>query len=288
MKNQLKTILLLGVLSALLVAGGAAFGEGAAYAMLGLAVLMNVGAFFFSDRLVLAMSRAQLLSEAEHPRLHHLVAELAARAGIPKPKIYLIQEAQPNAFATGRSPERGAVAFTQGILQMLNERELRGVVAHELAHIKNRDILVASVAATLAAAISSLGHLGFFFGGHRDDEDGHPAAGLLMMIVAPLAATLVQLGISRSREYLADETAAALTGDPEGLARALEKLELGTQAMPSDVASATASLYIANPFGGLGGMARWLSTHPPMGERIARLRQRPNAQSSVDRWVRVG
>lgn len=288
MKNQLKTILLLGVLSALLVAGGAAFGERAAYAMLGLAVLMNVGAYFFSDRLVLSMSGAQALSEAEGPRLHRMVAEVAARAGIPKPRIYLIPEAQPNAFATGRNPERGAVAFTQGILQMLDERELRGVVAHELAHIKNRDILVASVAATIAAAISSLGNLGFFFGGGRDDEDSHPAAGLLMMIVAPLAATMVQLGISRSREYLADETAAALTGDPEGLARALEKLEMGTRAVPTEVAPATASLYIANPLGGFGGMTRWLSTHPPMAERIARLRQLQIAQAPYGRWARVG
>lgn len=286
MKNQLKTVLLLGVLSSLLVAGGAAFGEQAAWAMLALAVVMNVGAYFFSDRLVLSMSGARALSEQEGPRLHRLVEEVAARAGIPKPRIYLIPEAQPNAFATGRNPQKGAVAFTEGLLQLLGERELRGVIAHELAHIKNRDILVGSVAATLAAAISSLGNLGFFFGGARDDDDGHPAAGLLMMVLAPIAATLVQLGISRSREYLADETAAELTGDPEGLARALEKLELGTHAVPSDVAPATASLYIANPLGGLGGVTRWLSTHPPMAERVARLRQLPLGSSGL-RWARA-
>lgn len=277
MKNQLKTILLLGALSALLVAFGAQLGRGPFWLFTGLALLMNLGAYFFSDRIVLRMNGAREVPEASAPRLHAIVAELAGRAGIPKPRVFLVDEPHANAFATGRNPAHAVVAVTRGLLDLLDERELRGVLAHELAHVANRDILVASVAAGLATALSHLANAVAFstmLGGSRDDgEEGGGAGGLLAVLVAPIAATLVQLGISRSREYLADDTGARLCGEPLALAGALEKLHRGAELVPGAASPATASLFVVNPFGAMGsGLARMFSTHPPAEERIRRLR----------------
>jgi heat shock protein HtpX len=280
MKNQLKTIVLLGALSALLVAIGGALGPRAFWLFTALAVVMNLVAYFFSDRIVLRLHRARELPEAEAPKLHAMVADLAARARIPKPRVFFIDDPHANAFATGRNPEKAVVAVTRGIVGILDERELRGVLAHEIAHVANRDILVASVAAGLAAAISNLANALFFtglFGGGGDDEEGSPAGGFLMMFLAPVAATLVQLGISRSREYLADETGARLTQDPLALASALGKLHVASQHVPVHAPTpATASLFIVNPFGGgavVSGLARLFSTHPPPEDRIRRLEE---------------
>lgn len=277
LNNQLKTIALLGGLSVFLIAIGSAIGPGATWIFLALALAMNLGAYFFSDRLVLRMHGAREIALAEAPALHELVAELAQRAGIPKPRVFLIDDPSPNAFATGRNPQNGVVAITRGLLDLLDRRELRGVVAHELAHVANRDVLVATIAAAVASAITSLAHALSFSallgGGSDSDEDGPSAAdALLLALVAPVAATLIQLGISRSREYLADESGARICGDPEALARALEKLSRGADAVPADAAPATASLYIVNPLAGGARVARWFSTHPPVEERVARLR----------------
>lgn len=298
-KNQLKTILLLGALSALLAGAGAAIGPGAFWLFTGLALAMNLAAYLWSDRLVLRMSGARALSEAEAPRLHAMVADLAARAGLPRPRLFLIDEPAANAFATGRDPEHAVVAVTRGLLEVLDERELRGVLAHEVAHVKHRDILVASVAAGIATAISSVGNLLAFsglLGGGSDDEDGAPAGGLLFALVAPIAATMVQLGISRSREYMADEAGARLTGDPLGLASALARLQQAAEVVPAAAAPATASLYIVNPFGStLAGLAKLFSTHPPAEERIRRLEAlaealqgRPSRAGGALRAARAG
>jgi heat shock protein HtpX len=278
MKNQFKTVLLLGALSAFLIGIGGALGPGYLYGLTALAVLMNLGAYFYSDRIVLAMNRAREVSPAEAPGLHGMVEELAVRAGIPKPRVYLIEDPHANAFATGRNPSRGVVAVTTGIVGLLSARELRGVLAHEIAHIKNRDILVSSIAAALASAITYVANAVQFsalFGGasQEEGEEGSPAGSLALAFLAPIAATFVQLGISRSREYLADETGARLSGDPEALASALEKLHLRAEFVPGEVQPATASLFIVNPFAGMGGaLMRLLSTHPPMEERVRRLR----------------
>ncbi len=277
LNNQLKTIVLLGGLSAILVAIGWAIAPGATWLFLGLALAMNVGAYFFSDKMVLRMHGARELAPDEAPALHAMVGELAERADIPKPRVFLVEDASPNAFATGRNPEKGVVAVTSGILDVLDRRELRGVLAHELAHIKNRDILVATIAAAIASAVTYAAQaisFGALFGGgsNSDEEEGSAGGALLMALVAPIGATLVQLGISRSREYLADEAGARISGDPEALASALEKLSYGAQHIPSEAAQpATASLYIVNPLAG-GGLARMFSTHPPMEDRIQRLR----------------
>ncbi|HEY1908819.1 MAG TPA: zinc metalloprotease HtpX [Myxococcaceae bacterium] len=271
--NQLRTVLLLGILSAILVGLGGVIGPNALGFSLVLAVVMNLGAYFFSDRIVLAMHRAQELSPAEAPELHRMVAELSARAGIPVPRLYLIPEAQPNAFATGRNPEHAVVAVTSGILEVLDRRELRGVLAHELAHVKNRDILVSSIAATVAAAITYVAHAVGFFGAAASDDDGpSPVQSLLLALVAPIAATLIQLGISRSREYGADVTGAEISGDADSLARALEKLDQAAHAIPAPMQPATASLFIVNPFSATEGILNLFSTHPSMRERIRRLR----------------
>jgi heat shock protein HtpX len=275
MMNQLKTIFLLGTLSAILVAIGGSLGEGALYLAVGLAVVMNFGAYFFSDRLVLAMQRAREVGPSELPWLRRMVDDLARRAQIPPPRLYVVPQAQPNAFATGRNPEHGVVAVTEGILDILDERELRGVLAHEIAHIKNRDILVATIAATVAAAVTYIAHIlqwSAIFGGSRDDEDSSPLAGLVLAIVAPLAATVIQLAISRSREYLADATGAQLAGDPEPLARSLEKLHYASERIPAHVEPATASLFIVSPLSAGRSLSRLFSTHPPMEERVTRLR----------------
>lgn len=275
--NQLKTVLLLGGLSVFLVAIGSALGPGATWIFLGLALAMNVGAYFFSDRLVLRMHGAREVTAEEARDLHEMVDELARHASIPKPRVFLIDDPSPNAFATGRNPEKGVVAVTSGILGLLDRRELRGVIAHELAHIRNRDILVATIAAAIAAAVTYAAQaisFSAFFGTSDDEEEGSGADALLMAFVAPIAATLIQLGISRSREYLADESGAAICGDPEALARALEKLSQGAERIPSEAAQpATASLYIVNPLTGGARIGRLFSTHPPMEDRVARLRE---------------
>jgi heat shock protein HtpX len=277
MNNQLKTVLLLGALSAVLIGLGG-FISGGRYlpVFLTLAVVMNFVSYFWSDKIVLRMSGAREVGSAEAPRLHAIVEELAVRANIPKPRVYLIPEAQPNAFATGRNPQNGAVAVTAGIMQLLSERELRGVLAHELAHIRNRDILIASVAATVASAVTMIANMlqwGAIFGMGRsdDDSDSSPLGALALAIVAPIAATLIQLGISRSREFVADQTGAEIAGDPEALASALEKLHRTAQRIPAHVQPATASMYIVNPFSG-AAMLKLFSTHPPVEERVEKLR----------------
>lgn len=276
MKNQIKTILLLGVLSALLVGIGGMLGRGYLYGFAALAFLMNFVSYFFADRIILRMYRAQEVTPEQAPWLHSTVQELANAAEIPKPRVFLIPEAQPNAFATGRDPKRGVVALTQGIMDVLSRDELRGVLAHEIAHIKNRDILVATIAAGVATAISYIANaLQFmaFFGGSRDGDEGEgsPAGGLLLAFVAPLLGLLLQMAISRSREYLADETGARLCGNPESLARALQKLEVAAHRVPSHAEPATASLFIVNPFAGGEALMNAFSTHPPMAKRIERL-----------------
>ncbi|WP_437569563.1 zinc metalloprotease HtpX [Sorangium sp. So ce542] len=276
MKNQIKTILLLGVMSAILVSIGGSLGPGYLVLFGVLALAMNLGAYFMSDRIVLAVHRAAEVSPEEAPGLHRMVEELSRRAEIPKPRVYVIPDAQPNAFATGRNPEHGVVAVTEGIMQLLTERELRGVLAHEIAHIKNRDILVSTIAAAFASGITWIAHAVSFaglFGGSSDDEEGEsPLGGLALAIVAPIAATLVQLGISRSREYMADETGAQLCGDPEALASALSKLENGVALIPAESARpATASLFIVSPLAGASSVLKWFSTHPTTEERVSRL-----------------
>jgi heat shock protein HtpX len=274
--GQLKTVLLLGGLTALVVGAGSFAAPSYAWAFAVAGVAMNIGVWFFSDRMVLRTSGARLLEPAESPELHQMVRELAAAAGIPAPKLYLIEADYANAFATGRNPAHGAVAVTTGLLRVLSGREVRGVVAHEIAHIRNRDVTIATVAAGLAAVISGIANalqFSAFFGGSSDDEEGGTSllGGLLFALVAPIAASLVQLAISRSREYVADATAARLTGDPEALATALQRLAFAADRLPAQVEPATASLYIVNPLTG-GGLASLFSTHPPMEERIARLR----------------
>jgi heat shock protein HtpX len=277
--NQLKTILLFGVLSALFIGIGSAFAPQHLAVFVVIAAVINLAAYFFSDRIVLSMYRAQEVSELEAPALHAMVRELAATAEIPMPRVYIVPERQPNAFATGRNPQHGVVAVTEGLLDLLEPRELRGVLAHEISHIKNRDVLVSTVAAILASAISTVANVlsfGTMFGAHSDEDGPSPLAALAMIIVAPFAALLVQLAISRSREFHADETGARLSGDPEALARALLKLHGASQLIAPDQARpGTASLFIVNPFEGLERVSRWFSTHPPVDERIERLRALP-------------
>ena len=273
--NQLKTIVLLGALSALVVAAGGALGPQWLWGSVALALGMNLFAWFFSDRLVLRMSGAREVSRGEAVELHRMVEELSSKAGLPKPRVFLIDAPHANAFATGRSPERAAVAVTRGLLEILSPRELRGVLAHEIAHVMNRDVLVATVAAGLATAVTHLAHvlaLSGLFGSRDGEEQGSTAGGLLFVLMAPIGATLVQLGISRSREYLADESGSRLSGDPLALATALEKLAADAEAAPAQLEPATASLHIVNPFGATGGLTRLFSTHPPAEERIRRLR----------------
>ncbi len=270
--NTLKTTLLLATLGGVLVAAGAALGgqQGMILAF-GFAVVLNLGTWWFSDRIVLATSGAVPVSD---PRLRWLVddlEELSAKAGIPTPRLYLVpNEASPNAFATGRSPSKGVVAVTAGLLQALDRRQVKGVLAHELGHIAHRDTLINAVAASMGAAVSMLGRMAFWTGSGRD-EDHNPFIGLVMMLLSPLVAMVIQMAISRTREYAADGRAAALTGDPEGLAQALERIGGIGRRVPMHTGSPSTH-YIANNFA--GGMAKWFSTHPPLEERIARLRAR--------------
>jgi heat shock protein HtpX len=278
MSNMLKTGVLLGVLTALFVVIGYALGgqQGMVVAF-ALAVAMNMFSYWFSDKIVLAMYGARPISEAEAPRVYAIVRRLATRAQIPMPPVYLIPTDAPNAFATGRSPDHAAVAVTEGIMRILDEDELEGVLAHELSHVRNRDVLISTIAATLAGAITYLAHMmqwAAFFGGGRssdDEEGGSPWAMLLLAILAPFAAMLVQLAVSRAREYQADASGARLAGRPSGLAKALEKLETAARAEPMPANPATAHLFIVNPLSGQTLM-RLFSTHPPTEERIRRLR----------------
>ena len=271
--NGLKTAVLLGALSALLLVGGQAIGGTRGLTIgLALAVAMNGFSYFFSDRIALRSMRARPVSEAEQPVMYSIVRELATSAHQPMPQLYVSPTQQPNAFATGRNPRHAAVCCTEGIMQILDRRELRAVLGHELSHVYNRDILISSVAGTLAAAITYLAQFAFFFGG-GGDRDRNPFAELVMLFVGPLAAGVIQLAISRSREYQADESGAKLSNDPLALANALRKLQAGTAALPLPQEPSlvtTSHLMIANPFRGQG-MANLFSTHPPMDKRIARL-----------------
>ena len=271
MSNTVKTALLLGAMSALLMFLGEALGGGQGL-LLGffVAVAANFGSYWFSDNIVLRMYSAQEVGP-DH-RLYRLVSDLARRAGLPQPRVYVIPQASPNAFATGRNPQHAAVAATEGILQILDDRELEGVLAHELAHVKHRDILISSVAATLAAAVMMISRFAMFFGGSRDDDRGgsNPVALLATMILAPIAAMMIQAWISRSREFDADAGGAAIAGHPEGLVSALRKIEAASRAVPLDANPATAHMFIIKPFSAAGLMGLF-STHPPTEARIQAL-----------------
>ncbi len=273
----MKTFLLMGLLTVLLVVIGRVIGgQGGMMIAFLFAVVMNFASYWWSDKVVLSMYHAQELTQADNPALFQLVGDLAGRAGLPMPRVYLIPQDQPNAFATGRDPQHAAVAVTQGILRLLSQDELRGVLAHELAHVKHRDILVATVAATIAGAISMLANMAqwaMIFGGGRSSDDrdgGNPIAGIVMMIVAPIAAMMIQMAISRSREFGADEGGAQISGNPLSLANALRKLEVKTEQIPMEANPATAHMFIVSPLHG-GGFTKLFSTHPPLEERIARL-----------------
>ncbi|MER6825502.1 zinc metalloprotease HtpX [Streptosporangium sp. NPDC000563] len=272
--NGLRTAVLLGALSAVIIAAGAWLGGslGVQIAVL-IALATNGVAYFFSDRIALSAMRARPVGEVEQPVLYRIVRELSTEARQPMPRLYVSPTMQPNAFATGRNPRNAAVCVTYGITQLLDERELRGVIGHELSHVYNRDILISSVAGALATMITYLGYVGLFFGGGDDDEGPGFIGALLMIVLGPVAAGMIQMAISRSREYQADESGARLTGDPLALASALRKIEMGTRQLPlpenSRIASAS-HLMIANPFR-CAGIGRLFSTHPPTAERVARL-----------------
>ncbi len=272
--NMLKTMLLMVFLTVMLIAIGGALGgrTGMTFALI-MAFGINFITYWFSDKIVLRMYSARQVTESEAPELYSIVRRLAQKAGLPMPKVYMVDEDQPNAFATGRNPEHAAVAATTGILRILSREELEGVLAHELAHVKHRDILISTVAATIAGAISYLAQMAqwaMIFGGRRDDEDSNPIAAIVMMIVAPIAAMLIQMAISRSREYSADEGGAEISGNPLYLANALKKLQMASQQIPMNANPATAHMFIVNPLSG-GALMKLFSTHPPMEERIARL-----------------
>jgi heat shock protein HtpX len=277
--NGLKTALLLGLLSAILIIGGSAIaGRQGIYIGLAIAVATNFFSYFFSDKLALAMSGAQPLTVETDPNVYQriapLVGRIAQRMGIPMPKLYVTPEESPNAFATGRNPNHASVAFTAGILQLMTDDELEGVVAHELGHVLHRDILISSVAATIAAAITAVARMAMFFGPRRDDDErgGNVVGELAMLILAPIAAMLIQMAISRSREYDADAASAKYIGSPYPLIGALEKLDTWSQRIPMDANPATQHLYIMKPFTG-NALFKLFSTHPSTEDRIARLQQ---------------
>jgi heat shock protein HtpX len=278
MSNVFKTGLLLAVLTIMLVLlGGAIGGQQGMMVAFFIALAMNFVSYWFSDKIVLAAYGAQPIDEASAPRLYAIVHRLATRAGVPMPRVYLIPSETPNAFATGRDPEHAVVAVTEGIMRILDEDELEGVLAHELSHVKNRDVLISTIAATLAGAITYLAHMAQWaaiFGGRRDDDEGgsNPIAMIFLAVLAPIAAMLVQMAVSRSREFHADATGARVAGQPFGLMKALEKLQMANQAVPMHQATpATAHLFIVNPLSG-ATLMKLFSTHPPLEERIARLR----------------
>ncbi|HSD42936.1 MAG TPA: zinc metalloprotease HtpX [Burkholderiales bacterium] len=274
--NWLKTgILMAGIVALFGAVGGAIGGQQGMLIALVIGGAMNLFAYWFSDKLVLRMYKAQEVDETSAPQLYRMVRELAGRAGLPMPRVYLIDEAQPNAFATGRNPENAAVAATTGILQLLTPRELRGVMAHELAHVKHRDILISTISATVAGAISTLANFGMFFSGSQSRENGgNPLLAILVMILAPIAAMLIQFAISRTREFGADRRGAEISGDPHALADALAKIDAYARGIPmpsAEAQPATAQMMIINPLSG-GGLKGLFSTHPATEERIARLR----------------
>lgn len=280
MSSQIKTALLLGLLTALICIVGQAMGgrQGLMIAFV-MAMVMNFGSYWFSDKIVLSMYGARELSPADAPGLHAMVEDLARNGGIPKPRVMIVPQEQPNAFATGRNPEHGVVCVTEGIMRLLSPEELRGVLAHELGHIKNRDILVQSIAAVLGGAVVMMANMlqwGAIFGfGRSNDEEGGGSGvlgALMMAILAPIAASLIQMAISRSREYLADATGARLSGTPLALAGALGKLDDFAHRIPMNANPATENMFIVNPFAGMS-MASLFSTHPPTEERIRRLRE---------------
>jgi len=274
---MMRTTLLLGALTGLLMAFGQALGgsQGVTIALI-FAVVMNFGAYWFSDKIVLRMYSAREVTEAEAPKLHRIVHNLALGARMPMPKVYIIPGEGANAFATGRNPQHAAVAVTEGLTRMMDERELTGVLAHELGHVQNRDILISTIAATIAGAIVLIAHMARWaaiFGGFRRDDDEGGSGGLsllFMAILAPLAAGIIQMAISRTREFAADETGARMCGDPMALASALRKLGLASQQLPMDASPQTAHMFIVNPLSG-NTIAKLFSTHPPLEERIARL-----------------
>jgi heat shock protein HtpX len=272
-RNVFKTFVLLAALGGFLVLVGRQFlGPNGPLIGLGLGLLIVGGSYWFSDKMAIRASRAQPVTEQQAPRLYAIVRELTTRANLPMPRLYVIPSDQPNAFATGRNPRRAAVAVTEGIMKMLPEGELRGVIAHELAHVRNRDILIGSVAAAVATGITYIAQFGLFFGG-SDDDDGGGIGALLMFFLAPLAAGLLQMALSRSREFEADRTAATMIGTGEPLARALEKMEVAAKQIPMNVNPAQAQAYIVNPLSGRRvHFAAMFSTHPPTGARIERLR----------------
>lgn len=281
MKNNLKTVVLLATMSGVLVGLGSIVGRGGAMIGLAIALVMNVGAYWFSDKMALKMSKAKPVSEAEAPDLYSSVRRLTQQASLPMPSLYIIPSDQPNAFATGRNPDHAAVAVTRGLMQTLSRDELEGVLAHELAHVRNRDILIPSVAATIAAAISfiaTMARWGAIFGGgggQDDDGPGGLVALLVASIVAPISAVIIQMAVSRSREFRADAIGAQIAGHPQGLASALRKLEAGAKQRPMNVNQSAAPMYIVNPLRGplARGASKLFSTHPPTAERIARLEQ---------------
>ena len=274
--NTMKTFFLMGVLTVLFVTiGGALGGQSGMTLALIIAGVMNFVSYWWSDKIVLKMYGAKELNRSDAPELFAMTEELTQRANLPMPKLYKVEGDQPNAFATGRDPQHAAVVVTEGITRLLSRDELRGVISHELAHVKNRDILIGTVAATFAGAISYLANMAqwaMIFGGRSsdDDEGNNPVAGILMMVLAPIAAMLVQMAISRSREFLADETGAQMSGNPLSLANALRKLHAGAAEIPMHATPATAHMFIVNPLSG-GAFLNLFSTHPPMEERIARL-----------------
>lgn len=276
MNNTLRTVFLMALMMVLLLAVGNAIGgrSGLVIAFM-FSLLMNFFAYWFSDKIVLAMYRAREVTEAEAPKLYSIVRRLTTRAGLPMPKVYIIPSLTPNAFATGRNPRNAAVAVTEGILRILDDDELEGVLGHELAHVKNRDILTATIVATIAGTITFLARMAqwslFFFGGSRDRENGTSwIAELVLIIVAPIAAVLIQLAISRAREFAADEDGAKISGKPLALANALKKLERGVETVPMETRPETAHMFIVNPLRG-EGILKLFSTHPPISERVKRL-----------------
>jgi heat shock protein HtpX len=278
-KNTFKTFVLLAGLGGLMVLVGSFFGRGGAFIGLTLGLVMVGGSYWFSDKIAIKAARAVPVTEAQMPEYYRIMRELSSQAGMPMPKLYVTPDLQPNAFATGRNPNHAAVAVTQGILNILDWKELRGVLAHELSHVGNRDILIGSVAAAVATGISFVANMamwGAMFGGRDDDEGANPIAILLLAILAPMAAGLLQMALSRSREFEADRSGARLIGDGEPLARALLKLDSAARQIPMDVQPAQAQKYIVNPLTGRKvSFAKLFTTHPPTEERVARLRQGP-------------
>jgi heat shock protein HtpX len=275
MGNTFKTAFLLTAMTLLLMAIGRAFGgQNGMLLALGIAAVTNFVAYFFSDKIALATYRAQPVTREQLPRVYSVVERITQKIGLPMPKIYVIPTDSPNAFATGRNPKHASVAVTQGILNLLNDEELEGVLAHELGHVNNRDILISSIAATLAGAVTYLARFDFFFGGGRDERRGGGIGALLMLILAPFAAMLIQLAVSRSREYQADATGAQLTGNPYALASALAKLDAYSKRAPMVATPSTAHLFIIQPFLGMN-FGSLFSTHPPIAKRIERLTGRP-------------